>query len=284
MLQKMKCEGLSVSDAPVVVPLVYVLDGDGAIRQAVRDLLRSVGYRVEAFDCAAALLTKGLQQDNEDGPSCIVIEARLEDRCGLAFHDELLASNASIPFVFMTACGTIAMSVRAMKAGAVDFLEKPFRDQQLLDAVADAIARDEARRETARVSDALRHAYGRLSPREKEVMALVVAGMPNAGVGESLGIALVTVKIHRRAVMTKMGCRTFADLVLKAKTLGVVSLCRTHLVPHLDTLQILKHTSRTDPITPTKAPDDIDFLSSGQDRDPVDRPLQRFHDARRQAV
>jgi len=220
MLQKMKHIAGDPCEAEESSPMIYVLDADACVREDICRLLCSVGYRVEPFDSAGALLSDKLAGD----PCCLVTEARLSDQCGLALQDQFIAARASVPFVFMTSQGDISMSVRAMKAGAIDFLEKPFRDQQLLEAVSGAVARNAERRKAARALEALRKAHSRLSPREKQVMSLVVAGNTNKGIGAVLGISLVTVKIHRRAVMDKMQTRTLAALVLKANTLGIVSL------------------------------------------------------------
>lgn len=207
-------------DALEASPLIYVLDADAGVREDIRQLLCSVGYRVEAFDSANAMRPNVTAGD----PCCLVTEARLGDQCGLALQEEFIAARISVPFVFMTSLDDVSMSVRAMKAGAVDFLEKPFRDQQLLEAVAGAVTRDADRRKAVRAMEASRSAHSTLSPREKQVMSLVVAGHSNNEVAALLGISLVTVKIHRRAVMDKMCARTFASLVLTAKTLGIVSL------------------------------------------------------------
>ncbi|SDC89307.1 two component transcriptional regulator, LuxR family [Cupriavidus sp. YR651] len=200
-------------------PIVYVVDDDESMRIAVNMLLRSVGHRVETFASAQEFLARKI----EDAPSCLILDVRLKGQSGLAVQEQIAAGNIPIPIVFMTAHGDIAMSVKAMKAGAMDFLAKPFRDQDMLDAVANALARDEARRAAALSSAELRQRYEALTTREREVMALVVRGLMNKQIAAEMGLSEITVKIHRGQAMKKMGSRSLADFVLKAEALGVTS-------------------------------------------------------------
>ena len=198
-------------------PVVFVVDDDDSVRRALGNLFRSVGLQSQAFASAPELLQSKLP----DVASCLVLDIRLPGVSGLDFQSELAQANIHIPIIFMTGHGDIPMTVRAMKAGAVDFLTKPFRDQDMLDAVAAAIERDRKRRGTEKsVSDA-RVRFESLSPREREVMALVTSGLMNKQVAAEAGLAEITVKIHRGHVMKKMGVRSLADLVRMAESLGV---------------------------------------------------------------
>jgi len=198
-------------------PVVFVVDDDDSVRRALGNLFKSVGLQSQAFASAPELLQSKLP----DVASCLVLDIRLPGVSGLDFQSELAQANIHIPIIFMTGHGDIPMTVRAMKAGAVDFLTKPFRDQDMLDAVAAAIERDRKRRGTEKsVSDA-RVRFESLSPREREVMALVTSGLMNKQVAAEAGLAEITVKIHRGHVMKKMGVRSLADLVRMAESLGV---------------------------------------------------------------
>jgi len=197
--------------------IVYVVDDDESMRNAVRMLLRSVGFRVEVFATAAEFL----EQELEDAPSCLILDVRLKGQSGLAVQQQIMEERVPIPIIFMTAHGDIAMSVKAMKAGAVDFLAKPFRDQDMLDALADALARDEERRNSDRSLSELRRRYDSLTPREREVMALVTRGLMNKQIASEMSLSEITVKLHRGQAMRKMAARSLADLVLKAEALGV---------------------------------------------------------------
>ena len=200
--------------------IVYVVDDDDSMRAAVSMLLRSVGLRVEAFASAQEFLSFG----KPDVPSCLILDVRLKGQSGLAVQEQISAGDVRVPIIFMTAHGDIAMSVKAMKAGAMDFLAKPFRDQDMLDAVANALARDEERRKSERSVSDLRRMYESLTPREREVMAFVASGLMNKQIAAEMNLSEITVKIHRGQAMKKMESRSLADFVLKAEALGVKSL------------------------------------------------------------
>lgn len=203
--------------APVAEPVVYVVDDDQALRDALSSLLRSVGWQVQVFSSAPALLQTALP----DVPSCLVLDVRLPGISGLDFHAQLVKAGIRLPVIFMTGHGDIPMTVQAMKAGAIDFLPKPFRDQDLLDAVTVAIERDRVRRQEDGASAQLAQHYQTLTPREREVMALVVSGLMNKQIAAEIGLSEITVKIHRGHVMKKMGVRSLADLVRAAELLGI---------------------------------------------------------------
>jgi FixJ family two-component response regulator len=198
-------------------PMVFVIDDDASMRRALANLFQSVGLRVEAFGSAPEMLQSKLP----DIASCLVLDIRLPGLSGLDFQAELAKANIHIPIIFMTGHGDIPMTVRAMKGGAIDFLTKPFRDQDMLDAVVMAIERDRKRREVEKVVVNLQALFETLTSREREVLALVAAGLMNKQVAAELGLAEITVKIHRGHIMKKMGARSLADLVRKAETLGI---------------------------------------------------------------
>jgi FixJ family two-component response regulator len=198
-------------------PIVFVIDDDASMRRALTNLLQSVGLKVEVFGSAPEMLNSKLP----DVASCLVLDVRLPGLSGLDFQAELANANIHIPIIFMTGHGDIPMTVRAMKGGAVDFLTKPFRDQDMLDAVMVAIERDRKRREADRIVAHLRALLATLTPREREVFALVSSGLLNKQVAAELGLAEITVKLHRGHIMRKMGAKSLADLVRKAETLGV---------------------------------------------------------------
>jgi FixJ family two-component response regulator len=191
------------------LPIVYVVDDDEAIRRSLSNLFQSVSLRVQVFGSAAELL----QTSFPDVASCLVLDIRLPGLSGLDFQTELAKSNIRIPIVFMTGHGDIPMTVRAMKAGAIDFLTKPFRHQEMLDAVAAAIERDRKRREDEKLIVKVQALFETLTPRERDVLALVAAGLMNKQIAAEIGIAEITVKIHRGHIMRKMGTRSLADLV-----------------------------------------------------------------------
>ncbi len=209
----------SVKPAPASPspPLVVIVDDDPAVRESLDSLIRSVGLATRLFGAPAELLQGALP----DVPGCIILDVRLPGISGLDFQDQLARQGIALPIVFMTGHGDIPMTVRAMKAGAVDFLSKPFRDQEMLDAVTSAIERDRQRRSVTAALDDQRSAYATLTAREREVMTHVVAGLMNKQVAGVLGLSEITVKIHRGNVMRKMGVRTLADLVRTAEALGV---------------------------------------------------------------
>ncbi|WP_353558767.1 response regulator [Paraburkholderia terrae] len=198
-------------------PMIYVIDDDEAMRLAVRDLLRSVGLRVEIFESSLDFLAF----PKLDAPSCLILDIRLRGESGLTLQEQIGKRDLRMPIVFMTGHGDIAMTVKAMKAGAVDFLAKPFRDQDMLDAVANALARDGERLAAEQTNATLRAAYHSLTPREREVMALVVAGMMNKQIASEMHVTEITVKIHRGQVMRKMSARSVAALVKMSESLGV---------------------------------------------------------------
>ncbi|MFS8974595.1 response regulator transcription factor [Cupriavidus necator] len=197
--------------------MVLVVDDDAALRRALGNLFRSVGMNVALFGSAAELLAFTLP----DAPCCLVLDVRLRGPSGLDLQTRLAQLGIHIPIIFMTGYGDIAMTVAAMKAGAEDFMPKPFRDQDLLDAVGAALEKDRQRRLGLRQVEALRASYQTLTPREAEVMGLAVSGLMNKQIAGDIGISEVTVKIHRGQAMRKMKARTFAELVLMAQQLGI---------------------------------------------------------------
>ena len=199
------------------VALVAVVDDDASLRDALDSLFRSVGWRVATFGSAAALLQSGAAEE----AACLVLDVRLPGTSGLDFQAQLAQSKVSVPIIFMTGHGDIPMSVQAMKAGAVDFLPKPFRDQSMLDAVSTAIQRDAQRRDSERSAAGLQALYQTLSPRERQIMTLVTRGLLNKQIAGEINLSEITVKIHRGAVMRKMRARTFAELVRMAESLGL---------------------------------------------------------------
>ena len=203
--------------AAKVLPVVFVIDDDASVRAALSSLIRSVGLRVEVFASASEFLAA----KRTDGPSCLILDVRLPGMSGLNFQAELAKANIVIPIIFITGHGDIPMSVKAMKAGAVEFLTKPFRDQDLLDAIKVALERARSWIESEKAVSELRANFESLSPRETEVMARVTSGLLNKQIAAELGVSEVTVKVHRGNVMQKMGAKSLADLVKMADTLAI---------------------------------------------------------------
>lgn len=198
-------------------PCVCVIDDDEQVRGSIGSLLRSSGYDVRLYGGTPAFL----EDAASDAPSCLVLDIRLSGENGLDFQEKLVTRELAIPVILITGFGDIPMTVRGMRAGAVDFLPKPFDDEQLLTAVSAAIAIDRARRASSADTASLKSQFNQLTPREKEVMALVVTGLMNKQVAARLEVSEITVKIHRGSVMRKMGAQSLADLVRMAEQLGV---------------------------------------------------------------
>lgn len=198
-------------------PLVFVVDDDADVREGVKALLTSVGVRSAVFSSTADFL----RSEQVDEVSCLILDVRLPGLGGLDFQAELAAAKISIPIIFITGYGDIPMTVKAMRAGAIEFLTKPFRDQDLLDAVRIALDQDRARREHEKEMLDLRIRFEALSEREQKIMVLVTAGLMNKQVAAEIGISEATVKVHRHNVMKKLGARSIADLVRMADSLGI---------------------------------------------------------------
>jgi FixJ family two-component response regulator len=198
-------------------PTVFVLDDDVSIRDPLKTLLRSVGLRVEFFDSPFEFL----QGMRVDAPGCLILDVRLPGKSGLDLQRELAEKNISIPLIFLTAYGDIRMTVRAMKAGASEFLTKPFRDQDLLDAVQEALERDRSRRERQAEIAILRGRLESLTPREREVLPLVVSGLLNKQMAAEIGTTEATIKVHRGQLMKKMGAKSLPELVRMADKMGI---------------------------------------------------------------
>ena len=197
-------------------PVVFVVDDDPSMRRSLDSLLRSVGLDVQLFSSAQEFM----RAERPDAPGCLVLDVRLPGMSGLAFQEELASTGIALPVIFITGHGDVSMSVRAMKAGAAEFLPKPFDDQVLLDAIHAAIERDRARRRDAAGLATLEARYRQLTEREKQVMKLVVAGQVNKQIAAELGLSLVTVKVHRGQVTRKMLAKSVAELVRMADRLS----------------------------------------------------------------
>ena len=204
---------MSVGD----VPTVFIIDDDAGVRASIQDLVESVGLRAESF----ATAQKFLSHVQRDGPSCLVLDVRLPDTSGLDLQQKLSRAGLRIPIIFITGYADIPMTVKAMKSGAVEFLTKPFRDQDLLDVIHRALKRDRQIREKQSQLAELQQRYNTLSAREREVMSLVVSGMLNKQIAGELGASETTVKIHRGRVMQKMQAKSLPDLVRMADRLMI---------------------------------------------------------------
>jgi FixJ family two-component response regulator len=197
--------------------VVYVIDDDSSTRESLKSLFESVGLRAETFGAAPEFLAKKLP----DAAICLVVDVRLPGLSGLDFQAELSKAHIDVPIIFITGHGDIAMTVKAMKAGAVEFFPKPFRDQDLLDAVKLALEKDEAKRKLRKKSAVVRSQFESLTPREQEVMSLVTTGLMNKQVAAEMGVSEITVKVHRGNMMRKMKANSLADLVMIADMLGI---------------------------------------------------------------
>ena len=197
--------------------VVFVIDDDADLRDGLSNLLRTVGLQVRAFASAKDFLESKLP----DAPSCLVLDVRLPGVSGLDFQSELIKKNIGLPIVFMSAHGDIPMTVRALKAGAVEFLPKPFHDQSMLDAVHSALEKDRERRKGIGNTSQLRSSFDSLTSREQEIFAYVASGLMNKQIAAEIEVSEITVKVHRASVMRKMGAKSLADLVRMADALGV---------------------------------------------------------------
>ena len=200
--------------------IVYVIDDDAQTRDALKNLMRSVGLHVEVFASAQDFL----RSKRSDVPACLVLDVRLRGLSGLDLQKHMAEAKVEVPIIFITGYGDIPMTVQAMKAGAVEFLTKPFRNQELLDAIQQALERDRTTREQRAKNDKLYDRYDSLTPREREVMTLVVAGLLNKQIAGELGTSETTVKNHRHQVMEKMGADSVAELVKMAYKLGIATV------------------------------------------------------------
>jgi RNA polymerase sigma factor (sigma-70 family) len=214
-------------------PIVFVVDDDPSVRRAIKRLIGSEGLQVELFGSAQEFL----KSRRPDAPSCLVLDIKLPGISGLDFQPQLAAAGIRIPIIFITAHGDIPMTVRAMKAGAVEFLTKPFRDRDLLDAIQIALERDRTRRQEESEIAVLQERFDSLTPREQEILHLVVSGRPNKQIAAELGTSEITIKVHRGSVMRKMQAESLAHLVRMAGRLGfpVGQLSSNHTSPSAQT-------------------------------------------------
>jgi FixJ family two-component response regulator len=206
-----------MKDGPPEQPVVLVIDDDASVRDSLRNLLETVGLHAELFDSVPSFMNFHLP----DVPSCLILDVRLPGLSGLEFQNELLKLGVSLPIIFITGHGDIPMSVRAMKLGAVEFLTKPFRDQDLLEAVRVALDRDRIRRSDEKALAALQFHFDSLTAREKEVIGFISAGLSNKQIAAEIGISEATAKVHRANIMRKMQARSLAELVRMADLLRV---------------------------------------------------------------
>jgi RNA polymerase sigma factor (sigma-70 family) len=204
-------------------PVVYVIDDDVSVREGVADLLKSVGYIVQSFSTARDFMDNKLA----DAPGCIILDLRLPGPSGLEFQRTLIKANIELPIIFISGHGDIPMSVRAIKEGAIEFLTKPLHEQHLLDAVQAGIDRDRARRQQAKVVVDLHRRLSSLTPREREILALVVSGARNKQIAGQLGLSEMTVKVHRSQIMRKMQAKSLVDLVRMTDRLGIPAVSRS---------------------------------------------------------
>jgi FixJ family two-component response regulator len=202
-----------------VASVVFVVDDDPSVRRAIKRLVESVGLRVEGLGSAQEFL----RSERPDAPSCLVLDVRLPGISGLDFQRELMEANIHIPIIFITAHGDIPMTVRAMKAGAVEFLTKPFRDQELLDAIQQGLERDHARRVQEAEVAKLRDRFETLTARERELLPWVVSGLLNKQIADAIEASEATVKAHRSQLMRKMGASSMADLVRMTEKMGIAA-------------------------------------------------------------
>ena len=214
-------------------PIVFVVDDDPSVRRAIKRLIGSEGLQVELFGSAQEFL----KSRRPDAPSCLVLDIKLPGISGLDFQRQLVETGIRIPIIFITAHGDIPMTVRAMKAGAVEFLTKPFRDRDLLDAIQIALERDRTRRQEESEIAVLQERFDSLTPREQEILPLVVSGRPNKQIAAELGTSEITIKVHRGSVMRKMQAESLAHLVRMAGRLGfpVGQLSSNHTSPSAQT-------------------------------------------------